>query len=115
MEREIVQKIYTFEKPEVKTFDILEQAVSTIPIEDSNIDNTVPQILNTTRIPEKAKTIPNNLRANFPKFPMNTGNILCPECDLCFDSIIVKNFHYEMVHKDSAGKNSCWKCPVSRS
>ena len=123
MESETVQKIYTIEKPEVKTFDILEQAVSTIkpgPFEDSNLDNRVPQNLHTTRIPEKAKTL-SKLQQGYPKFPVKTGNILCPECDLRFDSINVKNVHYEMVHKEknswhTGGKITLisWKCPVSR-
>ena len=119
MESETVQKIYTIEKPEVKTFDILEQAVSTIPIEESNIDNSLPQNLYTTRGREKAKPL-SKLQQGYPKFPVKTGNIVCSECDLRFDSINVKNVHYEMVHNE---KNSpikyryggrSWKCPVSR-
>ena len=118
-ESETVQKIFMIEKPEVKTFDILEQAVSTIPIEDSNIDNSLPQNLYPTRIPEKAKTI-SKLQQGYPKYPVNecTGNILCPECDLRFDSITVKNVHYQMVHKEKnswhTGGKISWKCPVSR-
>ena len=127
MESETVQKIFTIEKPEVKTFDILEQAVSTIPIEDSSVDNSLPQNLHTTRIPEKAKTL-SKLQQAYPKFPVKTGNILCPECDLRFDSINVKNVHYEMVHKEKMVQKETksymepggriippsWKCPVSR-
>ena len=127
MESETVQKIFTIDKPEVKTFDILEQAVSTIPIEDSNVDNGLPQNLYTTRVPEKAQTL-SNLQKGYPKFPVKTGNILCPECDLRFDSINVKNVHYEMVHKEKMVHKETksymepggriippsWKCPVSR-
>ena len=122
-----VQKIYTIEKPEVKTFDILEQAVSTIPIEESNIDNSLPQNLYTTRGREKAKPL-SKLQQGYPKFTVKTGNVLCPECDLRFDSINVKNVHYEMVHKEKMVQKETksymepggriippsWKCPVSR-
>ena len=104
MESETVQKIFTIEKPEVKTFDILEQAVSTIkpgPIEDSSIDNRVPQNLYTSRIPEKANTIPKNFTQ--PKYPVNTGNILCPECDLRFDSI---NGAFVFVRWDKKSKEN---------
>ena len=105
MESEIVQKKIIIEKPEEKTFDILEQAVSTIepdPNEDSNIDNRVPQVLYpSTRIPEKAKTIPKYFIK--PRYPVNTGNILCPACNLRFESVNVKDVHYELVHKE---KNS---------
>ena len=112
MESETVQKTQTIEKPEVKTFDILEKAVSTIPIEDSNIGNSV--------FPQHKKTTISKY-FNQPKWnPANNGNISCPKCDLRFNSVLVKNVHYEMVHNE---KNSpikyryggrSWKCPVSR-
>ena len=44
MESETVQNIFTIEKPEAKNVDILEQAVSTIPIEDSNIEGNAQNL-----------------------------------------------------------------------
>ena len=102
MESETVRKTHTIEKPDVKTFDILEKAVSTIPIDDSNIGNSFfPQ--------HKRTTISKYF--NQPKWnPANNGNISCPKCDLRFNSVLVKNVHYEIVHNEKKSP----KCPVSR-
>ena len=77
--------------------DILEQALSTIEFGNDNNDiNNTQSSLSSTPMSRKEK------------FPSNTGNFVCPECNLRFETALVRDFHDKMVHKRCENTTQKW-------